>query len=74
MTAAAERTALLASAVSAALLPVAGLGAALLSPEWQSLYTPALALPALAHGLVNGLRWRDADPMSKEPWCPRPEP
>lgn len=62
MTAAAERTALLAAAVAAVLLLCVGLGAAFLGPAWLSLYTPALALPVLAQGLATGLRWR----MSKE--------
>lgn len=66
MTAAAERTVLVAAAVAAVLLLVAGLGAAFLSAEWLYLYTPALALPVLARGLATGLRWRAADPMSKE--------
>ncbi|WP_435594767.1 hypothetical protein [Tsukamurella tyrosinosolvens] len=67
MTATAERTALLASAVCAGLLPVAGLGAALLRPEWLRLYLPALALPVPAQGLATGLRWYTADPtMAKE--------
>ncbi|MFD9829061.1 hypothetical protein ACFWXB_16435 [Tsukamurella tyrosinosolvens] len=55
MTATAERTALLASA-AAGLLPVAGLGAALLSTECLHLYTAVLALPVLAQGLSAGLR------------------
>ncbi|MEC4615717.1 hypothetical protein [Tsukamurella tyrosinosolvens] len=66
MTASAERTAILAAAVSAALLPVAGLGAALLSPGWLRLYLPALALPVLAQGLATGLPSSTADPQSKE--------
>lgn len=66
MNAAAERTALLASAVSVALLPVAGLGAAFLSPECLRLYLPALALPDLARGLAIGLRSSTVGPMSKE--------
>lgn len=63
---AAERTALLAAAVSVAMLLVAGLGAALLSPEWLSLYAPAIVLPVLAQGLATGLRWRKADPTIRE--------
>lgn len=66
MTAAAERTALLAAAVAAVLFLIAGLGAAFLGPEWLSLYTPALALPVLMQGLATGLRWRAADPMTEE--------
>ncbi len=66
MTAAAERTVILTAASSVVLLLVAGLGAAFLGPAWLSLYTPALALPVLAQGLATGLRWRAADPMSKE--------
>ncbi|NMD56554.1 MULTISPECIES: hypothetical protein [Tsukamurella] len=66
MTAAAERTALLAAAVAVVLLLVAGLGAAFIAPEWLSLYTPAFVLPVLAQGLATGLRWRACDPVSKE--------
>lgn len=66
MTAAAERTALLSAAVSVVLLVVAGLGAAFLSPEWLSLYAPAIVLPVLAQGLATGLRWRKADPTIRE--------
>jgi hypothetical protein len=66
VTATAERTALLTSAISAALLPVAGLGAAILSPECLRLYLPALTLPDLARGLAIGLRSSTVGPMSKE--------
>ncbi|GAA4676615.1 hypothetical protein [Gordonia humi] len=66
MTASADLAVILAVAVAMVLLVVAGLGAAFLSPEWLSLYTPAMALPVLAQGLATGLRWRAADPMSKE--------
>ncbi len=66
MTAAAERTALLSAAVSVMLLVVAGLGAAFQSPEWLSLYAPAIVLPVLAQGLATGLRWRKADPTIRE--------
>ncbi|KXP12702.1 hypothetical protein AXK57_00120 [Tsukamurella pulmonis] len=63
---AAERTVLLAAAVSVVLLLVAGLGGAFIAPEWLRLYTPALVLPVLAQGLATGLRWRAADPTIKE--------
>ncbi|MBS4102842.1 hypothetical protein [Tsukamurella paurometabola] len=66
MTAATEPTVLVAAAVSVVLLPVAGLGAAFLRAEWLRLYTPAVALPVLAHGLATGLRWRAADPTAEE--------
>ena len=66
MTASADLAVILAAASSVVLLLVAGLGVAFLSPEWLSLYTPALALPVLAQGLATGLRWRAADPTIKE--------
>lgn len=66
MTAAAERAALLAAAVSVVLLVVAGLGVALLSAEWLRLYTPALSLPVLMQGLVTVIRWCKSDPTIKE--------
>ena len=61
MTAAAERTVLLAATAAVVLLIVSGLGATFLGTAAVTIYTAALALPVFAEGLATGLRWGSTD-------------